>query len=418
MKKVLDNMPHQFIALFACFMVILGLFWARAIFATGIILLLGNAIVNGQVKQIFTTFFSHKVFISISLIFIVYLVSGLWSTNMHYFAHKVQLHLPFLAIPIGILSFTTLSTRHLIWIFYAFIIGCLGGAIWSSVQYFSHKEMYDIGYGLSKVIPTPFKKDHIRFSIAVVMAIWFAYFCILHEKNNCIRIVTKFTIGLFIIYLHILSVKTGLLAFYLLLFFVVMHFIFIQKKYAYGFVILAIAIAMPVVAFYTSTSFKNKMYYMQYSISAMFNHTQETNISDEGRLISYRFGTNIIKNNAWIGVGAGDVMDAMTKQYALAFADNKEIEVLLPHNQCMMMMLVAGIFGGIIYIIFLCLPLLIYYRQSLLFTGFWVVLLVPQLVEPLHETQYGITIHIFFYALIVRYLDLQQKQKNILPKRD
>ena len=118
-------MPHQIIAIFACMMVILGLFWARAIFATGIIILLGNALINKNVLQIWQQLFKHKVLLSIFFIFIVYVFSGFWSSNTAYFLSKLQLHLPFLAIPLGVLSFPNLDTKHLKWIFYAFIISTL-----------------------------------------------------------------------------------------------------------------------------------------------------------------------------------------------------------------------------------------------------------------------------------------------------
>jgi O-antigen ligase len=403
-------MPHQFIAIFACFMVILGLFWARAIFATGIIVLLCNTLVNKNILQHVQSLKTHKVFISIFAIFIVYLISGLWSTDLHYFAHKIQLHLPFLAIPIGMLSFDYLGKRELKWIFYAFIIGCLGGAIWSSIQYFANKEMYDAGYGISQVIPTPFKKDHIRFSIAVVMGIWFAYFCYLNETNKFIKYCTIISGILLIIYLHILSVKTGLLSFYILVFFFILFTIFNEKKWKLGLLLFVVFITIPFIAFNTSSTFKHKFYYVKYSIGQINNTTKDANISDEGRLISYELANHIIAKNWGIGVGAGDVFNEMKKEYDANFNNQKNITVLLPHNQIMVMVLVAGLLGGIVYLLFLFLPLLLHYRASLLLLGFWMILLVPQMVEPLHETQYGITIHIFFYALIVRYLDFQKKK--------
>jgi hypothetical protein len=122
MKKVIDNMPHQIIAIFACMMVILGLFWARAIFATGIIILLGNALINKNILQIWQQLFKHKVLLSIFFLFIVYVFSGFWSSNTAYFLSKLQLHLPFLAIPLGVLSFPNLDTKHVKWIFYASLI--------------------------------------------------------------------------------------------------------------------------------------------------------------------------------------------------------------------------------------------------------------------------------------------------------
>jgi len=406
-------MPHQIIAIFACMMVILGLFWARAIFATGIIILLCNALINKNVLQIWQQLFKHKVLLSVFFLFIVYVFSGFWSSNTAYFLSKLQLHLPFLAIPLGVLSFPNLDTKHLKWIFYAFIIGCFGGAVWSSNIYFTNKEMYDFGYGFSHVIPTPFKGDHIRFSIAIVMAIWFGYFCIIHENNKFIKFSITIITVLLIIYLHILSVKTSLLAFYFLLIAFLLFTLIVEKKWKWSLLLLGMVIFIPTVAFVVSNTFRNKIYYTIYSLKQICNANAEANISDEGRIISYQLALPIIKKNIIFGIGAGDVYDEMSKQYKDKFGKNSNVNVLQPHNQIMVMLLVAGIIGAIFYLFFLFIPWLYSYKKSLLFIGFWVILFVPQMVEPFHETQYGITIHIFFYALIIRYLDFQYQKKII-----
>jgi O-antigen ligase len=413
MKKVFNHLTHQHIAIFAFWFAILGMFWARAIMATGIIILLGNALFNKNIKQHFAQLLQHKVLMSFVAIFLLFLISGLWSDNMQAYTHNVQLHLPFLGIAIGIFSFKRIDDNVLQQIGVAFIIGCVGCCIWSLGHYFSDKQMYDLGYSVSHVIPTPFKKDHIRFSIAVVLAIWFCYWFIPMQSNQ-IKKYALMACGVFmIIYLHILSVKTGLISFYLLFIYTFLQLLLNKKNRKFGLLGLCILITIPIIAFYTSQSFYNKLYYTQFSYVEMKNNALQPNISDEGRLISYKLGLEVMQQHQLLGTGSGDMLDAMKHAYTKHFGSDKTL-ALLPHNQAMVMMLVAGIFGLMVYCYFLFIPLLMHYRNSVFFIGFWIIFLLPQLIEPMHETQYGIAIHILFFALIVRYLDFKNNKGSLL----
>jgi O-antigen ligase len=405
-------MPHQAIALFACFMVILGLFWARAIFATGIIVLLGNALVNKDVLQHAKALVKHKVFLSMIALFAVYVLSGLWSNDLPVYFKSIQLHLPFLAIPIGMLSFVYLDAKQMLYIFYTYIVFCLGGVVWSCAKYFSNKAQFDHDYIFSHVIPTPFEKDHIRFSIAVVIAIWFCYFCIQHTSSALLKYATMVVAAAFIIYLHILSVKTGLLAFYILCMYYIVQQIIVQKQFKYGLIGLGLLIVIPIIAYNTSETFYNKMHYIQYSLVEMKNDKTDLAVSDKGRLISYKMAGNIIAAHPIVGVGAGDVDNFLQVQFSQLLPNQLPVRVFLPHNQLLMIMLIAGVFGAFFYLVFLFLPLGLHYRHSMLFVGYWLILFIPQMVEPMHETQYGITIHLFFYAIIVRYLDFETAKTN------
>ncbi len=404
-------MPHQSIGIFACLLAIGGMYWARGVMALGVIVLLGNALVSNNVVSIFIQLKKHAVLLSIIGLFLVYAISGFWSSNHGYFFHKIQLHLPFLALPIGIFSMGKIKQQQMFYLL-SFFIACTVIASWvSAVQYFSAKEMYDAGYGFSHVIPTPFKKDHIRFSIAVVLAIFFAVWCLQIASHQLAKWCLIIAAIWLIIYLHILSVKTGLLSFYISTFVAVIGFSFQQKNKKVLFTGLLSLLLLPLLAYQFSTTFKNKIGYLRYSIEQIKNTTTQANISDEGRIVSYQVFKNVYAKNILIGVGAGDVFDAMQVQYQSQFRGAaKNITVLLPHNQLMVFLLVAGLIGGLAYGVFLLLPFFYKrYRTSLLFVVFWTILLIPQMVEPLFETQYGIALHLFFYVLIIRFIDTNHK---------
>jgi O-antigen ligase len=409
LKKIVPHITHANIAFVACLGVIIGLYTGKAIMSISVTLLMVNAIINKSVIQNIKNTFSQKIFVAILILFMLYVLSGFNSTNMHMYGHKIQLHLPFLALPFGFACMPFFDKQKFHLLFLTFIILTALGCIYSLAQYMHNKAAIDAAYSFSKVMPTPFKSDHIRFSVAVVMAI----LCCIILMPTCVKkwqhIALGFAILFFTTYLHILAVKTGLLCFYILVAVFIYYFIVVKKYFRMGLLLLAAIILIPILAYYTSNTFRNKIYYMQYSFVQMKNAHTEINVSDEGRMVSYELGLDILKNNFLFGVGAGDVQDEMTKALALKKGKlNTQSPMLLPHNQLLMMGLVAGVLGFVAYLFFLLIPLFTPAAKHFNFVAAWLIFLVPQMVEPLHETQYGITVHVFILLLLYVYYSPQK----------
>jgi O-antigen ligase len=408
LKKLIQNITHANIAFLACLGIIVGLYTGKAIMSIGVTLLMVNAIINKNAWANIKATFSDKFYLSIFLIFLIYVLSGFNSSNMSYFGHKIQLHLPFLALPFGFAILSIFNKKYFLFLFLVFVLLTIGGCTYSLVQYLLHKESIDAGYSFSKVLPTPFQNDHIRFSISVVASILFCIILIKNYVANWHKILLSIALIFLIIYLHILAVKTGLLAFYVLLFCFVFHF-FAKKKFRkYALALIIGIVILPIIAFNFSTTFRNKIYYTQYSFYQMLNANKEANISDEGRMISYKIASSILKENYLKGVGAGDVQDEMTAGYNKLYGIQKlDAPMLLPHNQFLMMCLVAGIIGGIGFLIFLCAPLI--NNNKFYIRAMWFVFFIPLMVEPMHETQYGITLHLVCMLLIYRYCKIESE---------
>ncbi len=410
MQALLKKIPHFYIGIFACIMIVVGLFWARAILASGMMLLVANAIININVKSIIKQWLQNPMFLAAASYVGIIAFSGLWSSNVKDFASELQLHLPLLFVPLGICSISFLNKKWLSIILSTYVIVVAISCGWSLVHYLKNKDAIEFGYHLGHSMQVVFKKDHIRFGIAVVLAVW----CCLqlwHSYGKRINYLLVATISYFIIYLHILSAKTSLLSLYLLIAYLIFNLIFKRKNYLLGILLSAALIATPILAYNVSTTFKTKIDYTIYSFRSMQNHIAETNISDEGRILSYQLSWPIIKQNIVIGIGAGDVKSIMDKQYKAILGANNKLKVLVPHNQLMVAFLIGGIIAGIIFIWLWFAPLIYSTLRHSSIVQLWFIFLVPFLVEPFLETQYGIALFIFFFALILRYLHIC-KQSN------
>ncbi len=393
-------MPHDLLAISGCLLILNGLFISRAMMSIGIMTLTGNALLNANLINNFKSFFSKPHLLLLSGYVLLLGISFFWSQDTHFFDERILIALPFLVMPFAFHSMKPFSNRWYDALFLLFIALCFFGMTWSLVHYFQHKEAFDAGYGFSQVIPTPFKNDHIRFSLAVVLCICFSVDLIFRTGLKWLQALLIFTTVFAIFYLHVLSAKTGLLAFYLISLMFTGKLLLQKSNRKAGFFLLLLLLTLPFIMYLVSTTFRNKIAYVDYSISQMKNSEKEGNISDEGRLISYAYSLDCIRTHPWFGIGLGDVRQEMEVHYEQDFA-NKPFIILLPHNQFLMVGMALGV-PGILYLLLLQISLLRHcYRQSFLSLMFWGMMFLAMMVEPLYETQYGTCMFLFFLLLLL-----------------
>lgn len=401
-----DNL-RQF-SWFACLLVIIGMYSSRALMSIGMMLLLALSFIPTNQGASYKDFFKQKHLLLITGYFLLMVITGFWSEDQAFFNQRIQIILPFLILPFAFYRLMPWSQMHFDRLAYAFILLTLGGIFWSLLPYFQNKEFYDISYGYSHLIPTPFEDDHIRFSLAVVLSICFSVDLISRLNAKWLKIVLGVIILFDIIYLHILSAKTGVVVFYLISLLYMIHLIRMPKFRGIGLGMLLMMFGLPILMYMTSTSFRNKVGYVKYSISHMQNETKEANISDEGRLISYDYACQSMKQHFWLGVGLGDVMNEMTTYFNHDFPGVK-LKVLLPHNQFLMAGMAAGIFA-LLYLIAMMMALFLkIFSSDFLYTCLFVMMFFTMMIEPLFETQYGTCMFLFFFLLLLH----RTRLKNI-----
>lgn len=397
----LHSLPHDIIAFIAALITIVGMYSSRILISVGMITLFCNAIINHHLVNNLKQFFTKKHLLIISGYFVLIALSYFWSQDKSYYANRMQILFPFLVLPF---SFFSISRWEIKWydiLMIVFIVLNVAGILWSTYQYLGNKEIYDIGYGFSKVIPTPFKSDHIRFSLAVLLSSYFCIDLITRYSQRFIRFILLLILALNIIYIHILAVKTGLVGLYMSVFIYSLYAIFSLQYKKTGVTLLLLFLMIPFVMYITFPSFKNKIGYLRYTWQELFNEKKQANISDEGRIISYKYAIEIIKANKWIGVGIGDVKDEMELKYKKEFAE-EEFNVLLPHNQFLM----AGVAIGLVGILYLAYMMFLIFsivkKNDYLYFTYCILMLFAMMIEPMFETQYGTCMFLFFLLLLMK----------------
>lgn len=382
-----------------CLMILCGLFFSRALMSMGMMALLLAALIHPQLKSNWNQFMKDRAYLIMSVYALIMMITVAWSTDMHYAMQRITIVLPFLVLPFSFFSFRDQSKHWGTIGIYLFLICLSMGNLVSLTTYFSNKEFYDASYGFSKVIPTPFKNDHIRYSLAVAIGCAMILQLFIASASTKMRLFWTALFLFFTIFIHVLSSKTGIISYYLVcfLFFLSMFRKGKGWKVKLGMVLLLVLI--PFLSYRFSNTFRRKLSYLEYSLHEMANSKAQANVSDEGRVISYRYAWNIIQQSPWFGVGIGDVYHEMDIRFKRDFPERTE-EPLLPHNQFLMSWVAGGIFFCLYLLFFQTVWFIRFRRRGFLSLAVFTVLFLAMLFEPLFETQYGACIYVFLILFV------------------
>lgn len=212
-----------------------------------------------------------------------------------------------------------------------------------------------------------------------------------------------------LIMLHVLSVRSGLLAFYTGILIIIIHSIFVRKKLILGLGLLLSLAIMPVFAFYFVPGIRQKFYLMRYNLE-QYQSGKISNLSDTQRLISYAVALKVAAQSPWIGVGAGDLYSEQEKVYKELYP---ELGPMQPHNQFISFYAGCGILGLVSFLFFLCWPLI--YQKA--YKRIWdllvfVIIFTSMLTENTLFVSIGVNIYVFFMMLNLNTFYQKNQNKN------
>lgn len=306
-------------------------------------------------------------------------------------------------MPFGFAVLKPLSKKlwRSIFIFYVIIIFI--AAVAMMVNYLSDYQHYTLLIRQGQPIPAPLG-EHIRFSLEIAFAIICGAYLIFNSSVTIPK-TGKVLLGLVTLYLfialHVFAVRSGIVALYAAIFCIALIYVFRQKKILTGVAIITTFILFIVAAVNWIPSLANKYGYFRYELEMIRNKEIKAEHSDAQRLISMQLGMDIIKENWLFGVGAGDIKIAMEEQYD-KYYPNSGFAVKTPHNQFIYVWACTGIIGFIIFLFAFFYPISIpSLRQNMLFTAFFITVLVSIITEHTFEIQLGTAFFILFVMLFL-----------------
>lgn len=393
----------------AMLMILSGFIAGKAWISAGMITLAANALLQKNILSYLKNIIKEPIFLGSMVIVLMYIVSGLWSTDTGYWLGRTTNKLPFILLPfIAPLLASTMSKKDiLLWIYFSLLIVIIG-VIYSTSVYLQDFYAITESYRKAKVIPTLL--SHVRFSLWIALSVLYCVHAYLHDLYLYHVIEKKILLIIaivFFIFLHILAVRSGLLGCYITLLFYFYFYFKKQNKIRYYILTIAGFICFGVAALLLIPSLQNKVRYVDYDFE-LFNQKKEiAHTSDGKRIITYKAAFELIKKNPLFGVGIGDLKDKVFEQAQVLYPNTIK-EKIEPHNQYLWVMTSMGVLGFLIFMIGLYLPFLkAQYLHDPLLTGFFLLMSLSFLVEATLETQHGITLFSIFYLyfrLLNKYL--------------
>ncbi|MEY2924405.1 MAG: hypothetical protein RLZZ337_953 [Bacteroidota bacterium] len=265
-------------------------------------------------------------------------------------------------------------------------------------NYLLNKNYFDELLLQSKSIPV-MGMHHIHFGIINASALFLiAGVIFFYTPETWIR---KSLIGIGLLNLlafHILSSRTGLIAFYSGVSIALLIYAFRTGAYKILFIGFLTVVLSLFAAGYLSTSFKNKIYNSIEDFESIQQGGKDINFKSMAmRLEAGKMCLAIIKQNPALGVGA-DAQDlAMQTMYESQQTLLLPINRVGPHNQFLEFGVKYGVLGIAVLLFYFLVILKPIQEKNYLFIGFACMILVSMLFESLFERQ----VSIYFISLFL-----------------
>ena len=370
----------------------------------GMISLLVASLLFKGIPQTLKKYFQTKELLVLSLYLIIVLLSGIYSADKADWLVWVRIKLPFFSLPLAFAPVSQLNQKKFVVLLYGFILTffvCTTGVLGN---YFLHFSSMTDSFSKGTQIPMPY--SHIRYTLMLA----FSFFCAIYlwQKNLFLQSKNEkwlqIAYALFVfISLHILSVRSGLLALYLGLFYLALQEIFRRKQLLLGGAIILSIIILPFAAYRYVPSLHNKIGYMQYDLER-YQKGDINKHSDAMRLLSMKIGLQIWQESPLLGVGAGDLQDETYKIYAQSYPQISDDNRRIPHNQFIWVLATTGVLGFALFLVAFFFPLLTrgYYRYGLI-AILHLMLFSSFFTEDTFEEQMGTAFYLIFLLILMNY---------------
>jgi hypothetical protein len=383
-----------------------GLFFSRVLLSISMGAFLLASFLHPAYKQHFREFLRQPLCWGTSLLFFLPLLSGLWSEDQAQWMQMMTIKLPLFFLPLAFAWPLGFSEKHWRWLIGILAFLILATAMYFLLDYFKYRIIYDQQYLQGKTLDTPLDNDHVRFSLLVFTAIVFCGTQFYRHRKHPLSWIWIGILVLFILYLHLLAARTGLLAFYVSftgwIIYLLMH---ARKKMA--FVMIVSLLLIPITAWVLMPSFQNKLRLFRYESSFIVNAGYSPFSNDQVRMVSIRAGLNLLKQDPLLGTGYGDIIGKSREWYLKNYPEMREEDKIYPSSQFILFGAGTGMPGLIIFSLVIFLPLFMGMDHPVAWRMIVSGLALSYFFDIGLEVQYGVFLHCFILFLSWQWMKRQ-----------
>lgn len=205
MKSLLPLKYHSYIFIFSLILLVVGLPLSKFLLSLSQIILACNWILEGNLKNKFSSFFRNKAALAASSLLLLHFFGLFYTSDFDYAFKDIRIKLPLFVLPL-ILSTSpelSLKTRHLILKFFVAAITVstiISTLVLSDVI---HRQITDIR-SVSIFI------SHVRLALLICISIFICIWLFIHPSERRWRIIYAVLIAWFFIFLFLIESITGI----------------------------------------------------------------------------------------------------------------------------------------------------------------------------------------------------------------
>jgi O-antigen ligase len=375
-----------------------SLFISRPLLSVSMIAFAVVCFIHPQIKSQLRRFFATPLLWSMSLLFLLPLISGLWSEDKAQWLDIVRIKLPLLVMPLAFAAPFAFSSKQWNALAVFFILLITAATAWAMFHYSRDMVAVNESYLRAKTLTTPLHNDHVRFSWLVSVAILLSgWKCWQKEFTGWVQWLLIIVTAWLIVFLHILAARTGIFSFYIMLISGAGWLLFKKRKTNQAATVVLLLCVLPVAAYFALPSFRNRVKLIRYEFD-YFKHADYLRGSNDGvRVVSWKAGWQVIKKHPVAGVGFGDINQQMKTEYAIHFPSMEESDKILPGNEWLIYGAGCGWAGILIFSIVMLIPLFTFSTGK----TWWVLLNITAAFGFLFDMGLEVQFGVFIYSFVV-----------------
>jgi O-antigen ligase len=390
------------IVLFSVIIIMMAaLFLSRALLSGSVIVFVIVSFFHKNVRAQLLCFIRSPLLWGMSLLFFVPLLSGYWSADNQQWLDIIRIKLPLVFLPLAFAGYgTSFSFSEKQWetMGYFFVALLAAATCWSLFQYGKDPVAINESYLRAKAILTPLENDRIRFSwlvsVGIMLCGWLAVSK--RNENKVISYLLAIIAVFFIVYLHILAVRTGLFSFYIMAIITIIWLLFKRLRWPAVLGLFALLAALPWIAYKTIPTFQNRLKYIRYDSGYFLSTDYWPSSNDATRVISLKAGWSIMNDHPLAGVGAGDMPDEVKRWYQVHYNGMLEADKIYPASEWLVYGSVAGWPGFLLFTGCMIIPFIIQSKNKLAWWLLNITAAFSFLFDIGLEVQFGVFIYSFF----------------------
>jgi hypothetical protein len=321
----------QAIAEWTIVAMIVGLFLSRALLSVSIGVFFLLAPIRLGFRTWLTMAIRDRLVWILGSLWLLPVISGLWSEDLNAWSDVIRIKLPLLLLPMGWvgLSLNRSSYQRIGWTLT--ILTCIGAIISVAPMLWDGLSVQrDYLRGGSLI--TPLENDRVRFSWLIV-ALLFWMETQWRSASGRGRWLIGILAFLFMLYLHVLAVRIGLLCFYLLAFFWIVRIFSTPSMRKWILPVFILLISLPLLMYQILPTFRARVDYIRYDWSYTFSGKYLPGGNDAIRMQSLQASKHVIDEHSVYGVGFGDIRSKMDSAYQKIDPNRSAADRIYPANE-------------------------------------------------------------------------------------